>query len=121
MTTLILDVLSLILLFLGSLLALSAAIGLARFRDTLTRLHAVTKPQTLGLILAVSGALLRVSGSRNLDAGAAGDLGVLILIIAFTLITAPVIGQRLGRLARKEKLYDPEALSRDDTRNSSSP
>ena len=115
MTGLILDTISLIFLFLGSILALSAAVGLARFRDTMTRLHAVTKPQTLGLILAVSGAVLRVLGASDLDAGAAGDLGVLVLIIAFTLITAPVIGQRVGRLARKERLYDAGALSRDDT------
>ena len=45
------DLTSLILILIGALLCLTAAIGLLRFRDVPTRLHAATKPQVLGLIL----------------------------------------------------------------------
>ena len=49
--SLIADILSLTLVISGSLLILAAAIGLARFKDTMSRVHAVSKPQTTGLIL----------------------------------------------------------------------
>ena len=114
----LLDVASITLVLAGSLLALSAAVGLARFRDTLSRLHAVTKPQTLGLILTISGAFLRVINSEHLGPAERGELGVMVLIVLFALITAPVVGQRVGRLARKEGLYTRDFLSRDDTETS---
>ena len=58
----VLEVVSAVLLVLGALLALTAAIGLLRFPDTLARMHAATKPQTLGLLLVLAGtALLLVS------------------------------------------------------------
>ena len=41
----------LVLILIGALLCLTAAIGLLRFRDVPTRLHAATKPQVLGLLL----------------------------------------------------------------------
>ena len=115
MTTPVLDAISAVLIAAGALLALSAAIGLARFRDTVSRMHAVAKPQTLGLILTVTGAIVRIIGLKNFGPEEKGDIGVLLLIIAFTLITAPVIAQRVGRIARKERLYDKQSLSRDDT------
>ena len=59
--SLIADILSLILVISGSLLILAAAIGLARFKDTMSRVHAVSKPQTTGLILTIMGAFIRLS------------------------------------------------------------
>ena len=53
--TTVLDVVGAVLLLLGALLCLAGAIGLMRFPDTLSRLHAATKPQTLGLILVLTG------------------------------------------------------------------
>ena len=57
------DVLSLILIISGSLLTLAAAIGIARFKDTMSRVHAVSKPQTTGLILTMLGAFIRITAS----------------------------------------------------------
>lgn len=111
----LLDALSLAFIIGGSLFALSAAIGLVRFRDTLGRLHAITKPQTLGLVLAIIGTILHVIGSGNLGVAERGDMGVLFLILVFALFTTPIVGQRFGRIARREGLYDCEHLSRDDT------
>lgn len=113
--SLALDIASLICIFGGTILLLATAIGMARFRDTLSRLHSVTKPQTLGLILTVVGALLRLLGSGPLTPGNKGDMGVLILVILFALLTAPVVAQRIGRLAKKEGLFDTDYLIRDDS------
>ncbi|HEX5200436.1 MAG TPA: monovalent cation/H(+) antiporter subunit G, partial [Actinoplanes sp.] len=35
----------------GALLSLAAGVGLLRFPDLLSRMHAATKPQVLGLLL----------------------------------------------------------------------
>ncbi|MEJ5927698.1 monovalent cation/H(+) antiporter subunit G [Corynebacterium sp. H128] len=113
--SLVLDIASLVCIAGGTILVLATAIGMARFRDTLSRLHSVTKPQTLGLVLTVLGALLRLLGSGELTPGNKGDMGALILVILFALLTAPVVGQRVGRIARRERLYDPNQLARDDT------
>ena len=55
----------------GSVLALTAAIGVVRFPDTLSRMHAATKPQVLGLLLVLAGAAIRLRGHA--------DVGMLIL------------------------------------------
>ncbi len=47
------DVLSGVLVLGGSALALTAAIGVVRFPDTLSRMHSASKPKTLGLLLVL--------------------------------------------------------------------
>jgi multicomponent Na+:H+ antiporter subunit G len=89
------DVVVAVLVLLGSLLALTAAIGVLRFPDTLTRMHATTKPQTFGLLLVLIAAMIRLSGSV--------DFGMLVLSGLFALITAPVVAHRIGRLAYQEQ------------------
>ncbi|WP_179466351.1 monovalent cation/H(+) antiporter subunit G [Mycolicibacterium vinylchloridicum] len=105
-----LDVLAGVLVLAGSALALTAAIGVLRFPDTLTRMHAATKPQVLGLLLVLGGAAIRLSGNV--------DVGMLILTAMFTLITAPVVAHRVGQLAyREQKVSDELTVDemRDDT------
>ena len=80
-----LDIVTAVLVLGGSTLALTAAIGVVRFPDTLTRMHAATKPQVLGLLLVLAGAAIRLRGNV--------DVGMVILTGLFTLITAPVVGQ----------------------------
>ena len=78
-------------LFAGSLLSLAAAIGLLRFPDLLSRMHAGTKPQVLGVLLTLLGVGLRLrSGS---------DVGMLLLVGAFQLLTLPVGAHMVGRAA----------------------
>ena len=67
----ILDVLAGVLVLAGSALALTAAIGVVRFPDTLSRMHAATKPQVLGLLLVLVGAAIRLRGHA--------DVGMVIL------------------------------------------
>ena len=88
------DVFSAIFVLSGSLLALTAAIGIVRFPDTLSRMHAATKPQTFGMTLVLLGTLIQIAGHP--------DGGMLVLTALFMLITAPVIAQRVGRLVYRE-------------------
>ena len=100
------DVAAAVLVLSGSLLALTAAIGVVRFPDTLSRMHAATKPQVLGLLLVLIGAGIRLRGQA--------DVGMLILAGLFTLITAPVVGNRVGHMAYREKSFREDLLIRDE-------
>lgn len=112
---LITDIVSLVFICLGAFFVLSAAIGLVRFKDSMSRIHVVTKPQTVGLILTVLGAIIRMVGHEQFDVGQRGDIGILLLLVLFTLLTSPVTGQRLGRVVRREALYGtPETISRNE-------
>ncbi|MGP5592901.1 monovalent cation/H(+) antiporter subunit G [Corynebacterium flavescens] len=112
---LITDIVSLVFILAGSAFALSAAIGVARFRDTMSRVHSVSKPQTTGLILTIIGALIRVVGSGTFSIAEKGDLGILILLVIFAMITSPVTAQRISRIARREGLYGTDdSMSRND-------
>jgi len=109
------DVASLVLILTGAFLVFSAAVGVVRFQDTMSRVHAITKPQTTGLILTILGALLRVTGSADFCVAERGDLGVLVLLVIFAALTSPVTAQRLGRVSRREGLYgDVDTMSRND-------
>lgn len=87
--TAVADVLAAVLFLAGSLLALVAAVGLARFPDLLSRMHAATKPQVLGLLLMVLGLALHVRD--------ASSRGLLLLVVIFQMITAPVSAHMVGR------------------------
>lgn len=100
------DIIASILVLGGSTLALTAAIGVVRFPDTLSRMHAATKPQVLGLLLVLAGAAVRLRGNI--------DVGMVILTGLFTLITAPVIANRVGQLAYREQNIRDDLLTRDE-------
>ena len=73
----------------GALLALIAAIGILRLPDLLSRMHAATKPQVLGLWLALTGLGFRL---REPEA-----IGILVLVGLFQLLTTPVANHMMGR------------------------
>ena len=91
----VLDVLAAVCILLGALLAMTAAIGIVRFPDTLSRMHAATKPQVIGLVLVLAGAVILLRGNV--------DIWMLILVGLFTLLTAPVIAHTVGRVAYRER------------------
>ncbi|WP_208027730.1 monovalent cation/H(+) antiporter subunit G [Rhabdothermincola sediminis] len=76
---------------LGSVLALIAAIGVVRLGDLFSRMHAATKPATLGLVLVAGGAALVVSDLS--------DAARLLLVVALQFLTAPVGVHMVGRAA----------------------
>ncbi|WP_018297281.1 monovalent cation/H(+) antiporter subunit G [Corynebacterium lubricantis] len=109
------DIVSLIFIYSGAILVFSAAVGVLRFRDTLSRVHAITKPQTTGLILMVVGAIIHMVGSPDFSVAERSDVGMLILLVLFALMTNPVTAQRLGRVSRREALYGSrKEMSRND-------
>ncbi len=85
------DLAAAILLLTGSALSLLAAIGVLRLPDLLSRMHAVTKPQVLGLMLVLLGLALRL---RDIT-----SVGLLLLVVVFQLLTAPVASHMVGRAA----------------------
>lgn len=83
------DVIAAVCFLLGALLALIAAIGVLRLPDLLSRMHAASKPQVLGLLLVLIGL-----GFRLRDPGA---IGLLVLIGLFQLLSTPVANHMVGR------------------------
>ncbi|MDG9701265.1 monovalent cation/H(+) antiporter subunit G [Streptomyces sp. DH37] len=96
---------SAVLLLTGALFCLLGALGLLRFPDTATRLHASSKAQTLGVLLSLLGAALRVPLPYA---------GLLLLIALFQLFTAPVTGQVVGRVAYRTGAVDRNTLVVDE-------
>jgi multicomponent Na+:H+ antiporter subunit G len=78
----VLDVLSSTLLVMGSLLALIAGIGLLRLGDARSRMHAATKPATLGVVMCGTGAILQFDEWSSITK--------LVAVIALQLITVPI-------------------------------
>ncbi len=86
-----LDLASAVCLVLGGFLSLAAGVGLVRFPDALSRLHAATKPQVLGLIFVLAAIALE---SRSWS-----TLLVLAPILLFQVLTAPISAHMVGRAA----------------------
>lgn len=97
------EVVAAVLLVSGSLLALLAAVGLQRFNDVFGRMHAATKPATLGLVLILSGAALVLP--------APGAVAKLLLVILLQFVTAPIAAHLVGRAAfRAGSEMDPDTI-----------
>ncbi|MFG1651266.1 monovalent cation/H(+) antiporter subunit G [Micromonospora sp. NPDC049275] len=90
----------------GALLALCAGIGVLRFPDALSRMHAGTKPQVLGVLLLLLGIALRLRSPA--------DLGMILLVAVFQLATAPVAAQMIGRAAYRSGRLDRSLLDADE-------
>ena len=85
------DVLAGGLLLAGAALAVTAVVGYLRLPDAYARMHAATKPATLGVALCLLAAALRVE-----DRSSASQL---VVAAVFQLIATPVAGHLLGRAA----------------------
>ena len=97
----------------GVALAVVAALGLVRFPDVFSRMHAATKPATLGLLLITVGAALRMTDE--------GDAVKLLLVAAFQFVTAPVAAHMIGRAAYHSGTGALDRLVVDDLRDVSAP
>nr|WP_198423619.1 monovalent cation/H(+) antiporter subunit G [Microlunatus antarcticus] len=94
------------LVLLGCFLCFAAALGLLRFPDVISRMHAATKPQTLGLILLAAGVELSLRTWSS--------FGTLVLIAALQLATAPVSAHLVGRTVYRTDQVRHDLLARDD-------
>jgi len=90
--SLALSVFTIVCVSLGAVFFLAGTLGLLRFPDTLTRLHALTKADNLGLGLVVLGLLPQVDW----------PLGALKLIAVWllALLAGATVGQVLGGAVR---------------------
>lgn len=95
-----------VLLIVGCFMSLAAGIGLLRFPDVLSRMHAATKPQVLGLFCL----LVAVA----LNTGQWMWVPLLVLIWVFQLLTAPVSAHMVGRAAYRSKHLKAATLVQDD-------
>lgn len=103
------DLLGDVLLFVGACFALIAAIGVHRFPDVYSRMHAAAKAPTLGLALCAIGAALRI--------GTIGAAGTLALVTILQLLTQPVsthVAARAVHLRMSVAQDGVDELSRDE-------
>ena len=103
-----LTVVSSVLLLVGVFLAVVAAVGLVRLPDVLSRMHAATKPATLGLLLITVGAALRMQDGS--------DAVKLLLVAAFQFVTAPVAAHMIARAAYRSGTGALDELVVDELR-----
>ena len=90
--SLALDALTILAVSAGAFFFLAGTVGLLRFPDALSRLHALTKADNLGLGLVVLGLLFQVEG---LFAGLK-----LIAVWLLTLLAGATVTQLIARTAR---------------------
>jgi multicomponent Na+:H+ antiporter subunit G len=109
----VIDVVSSALLLVGVALAVVAGIGLVRLPDVLSRMHAATKPATLGLLLVAVGAALQVDDGSS--------RAKLLLVAAFQFLTSPVAGHMIGRAAYRSGTPGVERLVVDELRSDGPP
>lgn len=100
------DVISVALILLGGLLAVAAGVGIVRFPDVLSRMHAATKPQNLGLF-----SILIAVG---LQYPTPAVITTLVLIIGFQVLTSPVAAHMVGRAAYRAKAFPKDQLIVDE-------
>jgi multicomponent Na+:H+ antiporter subunit G len=90
----------------GAVMSLGAAIGLLRFPDLMSRMHAATKPQVLGLFLLLAAVGLQLRSWWVWP--------VLLLAWIFQLLTVPVSAHMVGRAGYRTKHLHRELLSTDE-------
>jgi monovalent cation/proton antiporter MnhG/PhaG subunit len=95
-----------VLLMAGALLSLLAAVGLVKFPDVLTRMHAAAKAATVGVILVTAAAVLAVEG--------VGDSALLLLVVLLLFLSGPVATTLLGRSAYHDPGTEGVIVGRDD-------
>ncbi len=98
-----------VFLVLGAAFALIAGVGVHRFTDVYSRMHAAAKAPTLGLVLAAVGAALRI--------GTIAAAGTLALVVVLQLVTAPVgthVVSRAVHLRMKVPMDGHDELTRDE-------
>lgn len=96
------DIVIILSLVTGTFFIFSSSIGILRFPDVYTRLHAITKGSTLGIAGIMIGSFIFLYIEHGIISGK------LLLGMVFVLITAPVSGHMISRAAYRSgvKLWD---------------
>ncbi|WP_138444349.1 monovalent cation/H(+) antiporter subunit G [Sinomonas susongensis] len=102
----LIDVVAGVLMVLGAVMSLGAAVGLLRFPDLLTRMHAATKPQVLGSLLLLT--------ALGLELRSWALVPLLVVAWIFQLLTVPVSAHMVGRAGYRTKHVDKARLTVDE-------
>jgi multicomponent Na+:H+ antiporter subunit G len=102
----LIDTVSAVFMVVGALMSLGAAIGLLRFPDLMSRMHAATKPQVLGLFLLLAAVGLQLRSWWVWP--------VLLVAWIFQLLTVPVSAHMVGRAGYRTKHLHRELLTTDE-------
>ncbi|GAB2539758.1 monovalent cation/H(+) antiporter subunit G [Brachybacterium huguangmaarense] len=100
------ETIALIVMLIGALFTLAAAVGLYRFPDALTQLHAVSKPQILGLALMLLGVVIVQPGLRS--------AGLLALVLLAQMVTMPAASTMMGRAGFRQGLVQGSRYAIDE-------
>ena len=96
--TLLADLVSIVAIVAGAIFFLAGTLGLLRFPDTFTRLHALTKADNLGLGLVVLGLLPQVEGVAT---------GLkLVVVWLLVMLAGACASQMVARTARRAERHD---------------
>jgi multicomponent Na+:H+ antiporter subunit G len=90
----LLDVFSVVAIVAGGFFYLAGTVGLLRFPDAYTRLHALTKADNLGLVFVVIGLLPQVG---SLLAGLK-----LLLVWLLVMLSSAAVSQLIARSVRRQ-------------------
>lgn len=93
--SLVADIFTVVLVVAGAMLFLAGALGLLRFPDPLSRLHAISKADNLGLGLIVLGLLPQASGIA--------DGLKLVCVWLLAQLSAATASQLLARAVRNDR------------------
>ncbi len=100
------DIIGALFLLAGAVFCLAAAVGIVRFPDVMTRLHAATKPQVFGLVLILTGVAFTMRTWHVVL--------VALLTIGLQILTAPVSGHMLARTAYRTDQWADEHATVDE-------
>jgi multicomponent Na+:H+ antiporter subunit G len=90
-----LDAFSIAAIVAGMVFFLAGTVGLLRFPDAYTRLHALTKADNLGIALVVIGLLLQVGGVL--------PALKLVLVWLLVLLSSAAVSQLIARSVRRQE------------------
>ena len=100
----VLDMVTIIAVSAGAFFFLAGTVGLLRFPDTLTRLHALTKADNLGLGLVVLGLLPQAGSPR--------DGLKLVCVWLLVLLAGATVSQLIAALASSESGQRGDSIER---------
>lgn len=95
-----------VLVVLSAFFSMAAGLGIVRFPDVLTRLHAATKPQVLGLATVLLAIVVQVPTW--------GVATTAVLVMTFQLLTQPMTAHMLGRSAYRTEHVRRDLLIEDE-------
>ena len=90
----------------AGLLSVASGIGLLRFPDALSRMHAATKPQILGLMFVIAAIAL---SDRHWSTVLA-----LLPVLIFQMFTAPISAHMMGRAGYRTGNFDDDYMLTDE-------